>query len=349
MKTYILLLTCVLIIFFSSCRDIGKLADEQKSGSYFIDSKGQIAYCQNGNWFSLGVLPMEADPESFEVLAEDIAKDKGAVYYRNMKQKLVDRNSFYVENQVPKDRFHVYAIDQVLGFNIIKGADPKTYELVDSHVNWARDKDHYFYADDMVHADRQTFTFVNNYFLKDKDSVYVSPNIGDFRSISTNPGNVDAINAYYIRIGSTIYYPPFQKDSHALAQSFDIIRALRILDQDILIVNDKSILVRGKIFKYNNVDAHSFQLFPVDQKYGVEISNYYSKDKHNIYYNQEIIPAADVKTFIPIGDDFGKDAKNAYYQKQMLRGVDVKSFKKDGEFYKDKLGNKFSAVTGNKV
>lgn len=50
-----------------------------------------------------------------------------------------------------------------------------------------------------------------------------------------------------------------------------------------------------------------------------------------------------------MGDYFGKDAKNAYYKDQLLKGVDAQSFKKEGDFYKDKLGNKFSAITGNKV
>lgn len=48
-------------------------------------------------------------------------------------------------------------------------------------------------------------------------------------------------------------------------------------------------------------------------------------------------------------NNFGKDAKNVFYKKQLLKGVDAPSFKKDGDFYKDKLGNKFSAITGNKV
>ena len=68
-----------------------------------------------------------------------------------------------------------------------------------------------------------------------------------------------------------------------------------------------------------------------------------------MYYNQEIIPGADMKTFIPLGHDFGKDAKNVFYQKQLLEGVDANSFKKDGDFYKDNRGNKFSALTGNKI
>ncbi|MDV2447442.1 hypothetical protein CMU93_07995 [Elizabethkingia anophelis] len=349
MKKYTFFLACVLLSFCISCKNIGKPVDKQKSGSYFIDSKGKIAYCQNGNWFSLGVLTMNADAKSFQVLAEDIAKDKDSVYYRSMAQKLVDRNSFYVENQIPKDRLHVYYIDQVLGFNIIKGADPKTYELVKDHINWARDKDHYFYSDRMINADRNTFAFVNDYFLKDKDSVYVSPNIGQFKSILPNPGNVEAINKQYIRIGNTIYFPPFRQGSEVVTSSFDKIDKIRVIDQDIIGVNNNTILSRGKKFKYDHVDVGSFELFPTDKKNSVYADNPYSKDKNNVYYNEEIIPDADVKSFILMDNNFGKDAKNAYYKNQLLKGVDARSFKKEGDFYKDKSGNKFSALTGKKI
>ena len=349
MKKYTFFLACILLCFFISCRNIGKPIDKQKSGSYFIDSKGQIAYCQNGNWFSLGISQMQVDAKSFEVLSEDIAKDKNAVYFRGTTQKLVDKNSFYVDNQIPKDRFHVYYIDQALGFNIIQGADPKTYELVKDHINWARDKDHYFYSNDMIKADRKTFSFVNDYFLMDKDSVYVSPNIGTFKAVVANAGNIEAINKYYIRIGNTIYYPPFQQGSDVITRSFKTIDKIRVLDQDHISVDNKTILFRGKSFRFEQVDAPSFALFPIDEKNDVYGSNSYSKDKNNVYYNQEIIPGADIKTFIPLGHDFGKDAKNVFYQKQLLEGVDANSFKKDGDFYKDNRGNKFSGLTGNKI
>ena len=35
----------------------------------------------------------------------------------------------------------------------------------------------------------------------------------------------------------------------------------------------------------------------------------YSKDKNNVYYDEEIILEADVKSFILMDNNFGKDAK----------------------------------------
>ena len=100
------------------------------------------------------------------------------------------------------------------------------------------DKDHYFYADRMINADRNTFAFINDYFLKDKDSVYVSPNIGKFKSILPNSGNVEAINKQYIRIGiQSIFRPFFCEDSEVVTNSFDKIEKIRGINQDMIGIN----------------------------------------------------------------------------------------------------------------
>ena len=72
---------------------------------------------------------MNADAKSFQVLAEDIAKDKDSVYFRNMTQSWLTETPFMLTMRFRKIDFHVYYIDQVLGFGIIKGRIPK-------HMNW---------------------------------------------------------------------------------------------------------------------------------------------------------------------------------------------------------------------
>ena len=162
-------------------------------------------------------------------------------------------------------------------------------------------------------------------------------------------GNIESINKYYIKAGNTIYYPPFGKDSNAVVKTFNTLDNIRIIDPTIISINNKTILSSGKNFKYDQVDAGSFQLFPIDKDKSAYGNSSFSKDKNNVYYDEEVIPDADTKTFIIIGDYFGKDAKNAYYKNQLLKDVDAQSFKKEGDFYKDKSGNKFSALTGKKI
>ncbi|MET4083707.1 hypothetical protein ABIB40_003679 [Pedobacter sp. UYP30] len=137
-----------------------------------------------------------------------------------------------------------------------------------------------------------------------------------------------------------------------MLNSFNGIDKIRILDKDIICVNDK-VISYGKAFKYPKVDVNSFQLFPPKEQRAVD--DRYSKDKNNVYYNGEIIKNADVNTYAPLGFGFGKDTKNAYYENKILEGVDSKSFKatnsKDtGIFmFRDKLGNKFDYYTGKKI
>jgi hypothetical protein len=115
----------------------------------------------------------------------------------------------------------------------------------------------------MINADRNTFAFVNDYFLKDKDSVYVSLISDNLSQSCLINGNVEAINKQYIRIGNTIYFPPFRQDSEVVTSSFDKIDKIRVINQDIISINNNTILSRGKKFKYDQVDANSFQLFPL--------------------------------------------------------------------------------------
>ncbi|MCL1677339.1 DKNYY domain-containing protein [Elizabethkingia meningoseptica] len=350
MKKYTFLLACILLSFCTSCRDIGKLVDQNKSHSYFIDSKGKIVYCPGGSWFGSGVTSMDfADPKSFQVLAEDLAKDKDSVYYREKAQDIaVDIPSFHFKDNIMKDRFHVF-YNFKGSIYAITGADPQTYEIIKNHKEWARDKNHYFYAGVKVPADHKTFAFVNDYFVKDKDSVLVLHNTGNFKTVLPNTGNVESVSKYYIKAGNTIYYPPLGNDSNVVAKKFNTLDNIRVINPNLISINNKTILSSGKNFKYDQVDAGSFQLFPVDKdKYAYESSSY-SKDKNNVYYDEEVIPDANTRTFIIMGDYFGKDAKNVYYKKQLLKGVDAPSFNKDGNFYKDKLGNKFSALGENKV
>ncbi|MET4083706.1 hypothetical protein ABIB40_003678 [Pedobacter sp. UYP30] len=97
----------LILIAFASCSNfgpnLGKLVDKEKSDSYFINSDGQITFCPGGNWFELGSTKMDADAKSFKVLSSEIAEDKNFVFKQNSPQKNTDRNTFYIENKIPKD------------------------------------------------------------------------------------------------------------------------------------------------------------------------------------------------------------------------------------------------------
>ena len=352
MKKYSILLTSIILITFVSCRNLGKLVDQKKSESYFITSDQQILFCQSGNWFELGVDTLHADAKTFKILSSNIAADKNFVFFKGQPQKHVQRNSFYIENKILKDQLHAYYIDEVLGFIIIKNADPKTYENLKGNGRWARDKNHYYLDWKMINVDRKTFAFINTVFSEDKDSIYISPDFRNFRSVMPNPGDPKSINDQYIKIGKNIYFVYVHPDPKLMTSTFDTIREVRSINQNVICVNNKTIISYGEKFKYDHVDISSFQLFkPLkeDDQQFYFLNDRYSKDKNNVYYEGELVSKADVNTYTPLKYGFGKDGKNAFYKTAPLAGVDVQSFAESDTLYQDKLGNRYNYRTGQKM
>lgn len=70
--------TLLVLMLLSSC-GVGDLVDPTKSPSYFLN-KGEIYYSPMGNWFELGYTKCDTDPNTFEVLAENFAKDKHSIF-----------------------------------------------------------------------------------------------------------------------------------------------------------------------------------------------------------------------------------------------------------------------------
>lgn len=352
MKKHSILLMSIILMTLVSCRDLGRLVDEKKSDSYFITSDKQILFCPNGNWFALGVDTMQADVKTFKILSNNIAEDKSFIFYKGQPQKHVQRNSFYIENEIPKDQLHAYYIDEALGFIIIKNADSKTFEYLKGNGQWARDKNRYFLHWKMINVDRKTFAFINTVFSEDKDSIYISPDFGNFQSVMPNPGGSKSINDQYIKTGKNIYFIYVHPDPKLMISTFDTIRQVRSINQNVICANNETIISYGKKFKYNHVDINSFQLFKPIKEQGQQsdfLDNRYSKDKNNVYYEGEIVSRANVHTYIPLKYGFGKDAKNAFYKTTPLEGVDVQSFAESDTLYKDKLGNRYNYRTGQKL
>jgi hypothetical protein len=352
MKKHFIFLAGILLMTLVSCKNLGRLVDPEKSDSYFINSDQKILFCQGGNWFALGLDTLLADAKSFKVLSTNIAEDKNFVFHKGYLQKQVHRNSFYIENGIPKDHLHAYYIDEALGFIVIKNADAKTYEKLKPSRGWTRDKDHYFLHWKMLNVDRKTFTLLNRVFSEDKDSIYISPDYRNFQSVMRNPGGVESINDQYIKAGKNIYFVYVHPDPKLMTTSFDNIQQVRSISENVICVNNQTIVAYGKKFNYDRVDINSFQLFMPDKGQGQQSyypDDRYSKDKNNVYYEGEPVSKADVRTYTPLKFGFGKDAKNAFYKTNVLEGVDVQSFAEIGNMYKDKLDNKFNYRTGERL
>ena len=336
MKTYLYLL---IALIFISCSP-GELINEERSNSYFINSSGTINYSSNGNWFELGIEECIADKKTFEVLSREIAKDKNHIFYCGIKQKHVDYKSFYIDNGIPKDKNSVYKLNfqKLTPIIDVEAKSFKYLEIDTLNKTWSKDKNHYYLNDKKINVDRNTFEFINRRFSKDKDSLYADLNGWKFISIKTISDSIVTINDEYIRDNKKLYYVSTFLKVELLINTFNSFNKLKILDRDVICINDK-VIYYGKLFKYKKVDSKSFNLYFPNQ-----ISRY-SKDKSHVYYNQEPIKEADPKTYKPLTLGFGKDRNHVFYENKLLKGVDSKTFKRIGKYgveYRDGLNNKFN-------
>lgn len=112
-----------------------------------------------------------ADPESFEVLTSNLARDKNRVWHYDDVQHEVDAASLeLVEGgRAYKDRDSVY-----YSYKRIPGADPATFRHIDS--GYFVDQHRVYWCDSPItHADRDSFEVLGESFVaKDKDRVYRS-------------------------------------------------------------------------------------------------------------------------------------------------------------------------------
>lgn len=330
MKKLFILLLSPLFHFLQSCiSPLGECIDEKVSDSYYTSksSDDEVIYSPMGNWFELGKTKFKADRKTFTPLARNIGKDQQLIYYCHQPQPQVDYSSFQINNDVIKDKQHVYyePTDYTYNLLIVEGADPSTFhyppmgKLPYDH-RWTKDKTHYFFYYLKTAVDYNSFYAVAADIYADKNFVYI-PEEGKLSVKDTVTGKINLIHDNYAVMDNTLFishtYNGFSKID------FKKITNVKPVDEYCIIVNDV-VIVNGKKFPYADLDIATFQTYP-------EWRYMYSKDKHNVYFEGEIISGADVATFEVLEQLHAKDAKHAYYKKGMLKGVDPKTFHIDSK------------------
>jgi len=267
----------VFFIFFygsTSFSNGAKVIDKNLSNQYYYKNEG-VVFVSGANFFSLGAREIEnSDPESFEVLAYNLAKDKNHVYHNEMIIEGADPNTFDLvspeEIYDEKYKFFTYTKDANQVFYLylsIKGADASSYR----HL-WGD-----FSRDD-----------TNLYFMEKK-----------LVAISENPEKItNDSDENYLRIGEAVYYQMMLIES-ANADSFSVIKESFAKD-------NHAIYSGSKLLK--DVDPYSFEiindhyqrdknrlyyetkpLLKSDPDSYEFINTLFSKDKNNLYYIGNIV------------------------------------------------------------
>ncbi|OXA83843.1 DKNYY domain-containing protein [Flavobacterium hercynium] len=332
----IFIIAAVILVLVLSIRffffKIGDPVNLKVSNSYFHHyRKNIIVFSPMGNWFELGYFESDADVASFEALNEDFGKDKSNVYWKGHKQE-VDHATFQIDEQgIIKDKDHVYNIHSKKAdvLEVIDGADPKTYQLLDPSIKdyrinkWFKDANAVYYKNKKIKGDAETFRPVNDAIAVDANFVYA---IISYRGEGQNmievdeviqknkrpEGEVHAINETYAQIGNSIV-SAFTKDEFELSQ-FDAITDIKKIDYWTIAVNN---ILISKGVQYPEIDVNTFET----------LNNTFSKDKNGVYYNCKKIDAADLSSFEVLSEEYSKDAKNVYYKNAKVVGANPATFK----------------------
>lgn len=131
---------------------------------------GKIHYRQVGNLREVE----GADPETFQALDNDYAKDANNVYFRNFPIEEAKSDTFEVVDELwSKDDENVFCSRVSVHKKIVESADPETFEAVGS--GYYKDKDNVFkdcHISEIPNLDPQTFEIVDENTVKDKNGTY---------------------------------------------------------------------------------------------------------------------------------------------------------------------------------
>ncbi|KQB40336.1 DKNYY domain-containing protein [Flavobacterium aquidurense] len=339
MKVFYIILAIVILVILAIrffLFKIGKPVNLKISNSYFHHyRKKLIVYSPLGNWFELGYFESTADVATFQPLNQDFGKDKNSVFWKGRKQ-LVDCNTFEIDGFIIKDKNYVYNTNgnKFDELEIIKDADPKTYQLLDSsienyqRINWFKDINAVYYKNKKIEGDPHTFKPLNDAIAIDANFIYAIINYrGEgiemlevnqvIRKHKMIDGEIRPINETYVQIGNSVV-SAFTKAEFEL-HVFDSITTVKTIDYWSIIV-DNVLICKGIIFP--DVDAHTFEVLDYN----------FSKDKSSIYYDCEKINHADYSSFKIISDEYSKDAKQVYFKNNVVKGANPETIKSSSEY-----------------
>lgn len=149
---------------------------------------------------------MNADPDTFEVIDYTYTKDKNSAYYRGKKIEGVDPVSFGILScGYAKDKSKVFKVNYDGVINVLDVSDISSFKVFEGNC-YAKDKNFvYFYNYDGVRiegADPKTFEIIDSWYTKDLTSVYYM----GARIQDANPKTFMVMKGDYAKDKKSVYY-----------------------------------------------------------------------------------------------------------------------------------------------
>lgn len=276
------------------------------------------------NVYYLSEIVRDANVKTFNPIDDSYAKDNKNIFYENKVLKGADLLSFETFKDISfygKDKNHVF-YDGLK----IPSADSKTFEILD--YEYSKDKNHVYQKNKVVSkADPKTFELIpDTIYAKDNNYLFYNLNSLD----RYDPQNFKIINSYIVNNNNKIYYIGI-KLNKLDASTFDIVRGNNDIDFRSPYVKDKkrvyvvNVLNPDRIIEMiKGANPKNFEI--IDPDYYM-----YTKDKKNIFYYDAStkiskIKGADLKTFKIFDNYFSKDKHAVYFKNSKLKGIKSKKF-----------------------
>lgn len=280
----------------------GNMIEGADGHSFRILKKGYAA--DKFNVYNEGELIKGADPVSFKVHSYQLTEDKNDFYNNGKALNVRDKSSFEIlknkygkKTNWGKDRYNGYYLNRYMGglLNdmVIPNIDYSTFHPLEAEQpiqsgDYAADKYRVFFmGKEVPGADPATFKEVDFDIGQDKHRVYqreIPTQIKDYTKLT--------------QLGSVMYSDGIKiYDLH-----FDVLP---------------------------EADVSTFE----------HISNNWYKDATHVWWNNQMVKSANPKTFSPVtitsypkatwpDFNYGKDDKYVFYQDSIIPGADVASFEK---------------------
>jgi hypothetical protein len=310
----------LLLVLAGLAACIGQPIDEAVSGMYHR-AWGSVYYTpKSGTLIVNGNKIKGADAKTFTPLAETVGADKHTVYFRIFPQPQVDRATFRVlEDGTMRDKDHIYIPSFSDGdeskLKPLYNVDTDTYGSFKGHAGWGYDKNQvYCRYSTPVDVDRETFVFLSDNYMKDKNYVY-AVSFDGLKKRQMNTDSIQAVSALYLRDNRRVYYFDVASGDF-LEIPFDAPKSVQPLAGPYIIV-DGQVYSNGKLLNGGEADASTFTC----------LDAYYSRDDKHVFYDNAAIPNADAAGFEALQEGMAKDTHSVYYMGRKLAGVDPGSLR----------------------
>lgn len=266
---------------------------------------------------------IEANDQAMASSSPDFARRKAI-------NELPDIGNF---SNYKKDNNYVY-----YGTDIVVGADPKTFEIIDEQ--FSKDKNRIYYEGTPL-EDSDPSTFVVGQIPRDKSNVYLFLTCEDdvwdlcyYKVNGADPATFQILSYGFSKDKSHIFYNSqiiidadvttfgiYDGEKYGYTYGYD--------KNNIFIRGERRVgVIKGKCNEVSQVSLSGFT-----------IGGYYLRCDDKIYYFDTLLKDADPETFITIGatSNYALDSKNVYFDGEIVVGADSETFNiGDGINAKDK-------------